>query len=191
MKKFSFVFICFLTSAFSVHSSALFEIRLGYDLVNTSGVKDNDDNIPNMKTPAGLSADALLVIQNFVGGLRYQNLSERKSTGAGAAYDAKFTNTSLVAGYRFLNEVYFLGPLATLGTSNINYSYNPVGGVNSDINAKNKSSYGVGIEGGFQASGYMVGGEIGYLSSKMGTLKNNISADMSGVYTRIIAGFTF
>ena len=202
--KFLSSFLIALSLLFSSSAFSLVEVRGSYVLVSTSGVNDNDNNVPNMKTPAGLAADILGVFDNFVGGLRYENITERKSTGMGTGYEAKYSRTALVGSYRFLNETYFLGPIATLGlTSNLDYTYNALGGSNVGLNAKNQSNYSIGVEGGFQALGYMVSAELGYLSAKIGDLKSKntgadvisngqpISADMSGVYTRITAGFTF
>ena len=180
---------------------ALIELRGAYQLNNTSGVKDNNDNVPNMKTPAGLSADVVAVFLGFVGGLRYERLTERKTAG-NFDYDANFTRTSLVAGYRILDTGWYLGPIATLGlSSKLDYVMN--NGSRIAMKSANKSNYSVGVEGGFQALGYLVGAEIGYLSAKLGDMENKatggaytsngqvVTADMSGVYTRIVAGFTF
>ncbi len=182
----------------------LFEIRGSYELLDSSGVKDHDDNVPNMKMPAGLSADVLTSVLGIVAGVRYQNLTENKSTGAGSAYEAKYNRTSLVGSYRFLDSEFYLGPIVTLGlNSNIDYTYTPTSGATSKLESGTTSSYSIGVDGGFQAFGFLVGAEVGYLSAKIGNLKNKngggevlvggtpISADMSGVYTRIMAGYSF
>lgn len=193
-----------LAFLFSYSASALVEVRLGYSLQHTSGVTDNDANVPNMKTPAGLNVDVLTNLF-LLAGIRYESLSEDKSTGLDTGYETTYTRTSLVAGYRFINtDEYFLGPIATIGlASKLNYTYNPLNGPTVGMSSGNNGSYSVGVEGGFQAFGYLVGAEIGYLSAKIGNLKSKdtgsevlvgnqaISADMSGLYTRIMAGFSF
>ena len=191
-------------SLLSVASSAwgLIEVRGSYQQLSTSGAKDNNDNVPDMKNPEGLSADVVGVLLGFVAGVRYENLTERKSNAL-ANYSAKFTRTSLIAGYRVLDDNIYLGPLVSLGlTSELNYHLN-VNSTDVGLKSSEKSTYSIGVEGGYQALGYLVGAEIGYLSAKLGNLKNKngsgeytsngqvVTADMSGVYARIVAGLSF
>ena len=200
MKLFSSLLITFFLFPYSAWS--LVEIRGGYQALSTSGVTDQDHSITDMRTPGGMTADVLAVFSNFIAGARYESLVEKMTSG-NTYFDSKFDRASIVGGYRIMQETLYWGPMVTLGiSSQFNYS-SSTGSPAVNMKAPNKSTYSVGMEGGYIYENYLVGAEIGYMSARLGNLQNQntgadhtvngstLMADLSGMYFRLLGGFSF
>ena len=202
MKMLSGVLICFALSLLSNPAAALLEARVGYEMLNIAGINNQDDNLPSTNNLTGLTADGLVILSDYVIGLRYENLSGKKTSGSNEI-EAKFNRTSVVLGYRLWDTGLYFGPIATVGVlSTLNYKTRSA----APVEYKNeKMTLGLGIEGGVHLLGLLVGGEIGYLSANMGNLKykgtgaeatgamnaQKMPADLSGVYARVLVGLAF
>ena len=200
MKKLlAFASLFFLS--FSQTANALFELRGGYEMLNAKGIENNPTANANPKAFKGLTADALLTLDGFVLGVRYENLKASDTNGS-IEFKADFKRTSAVLGYRFIDTIAYLGPIATFGlSSSLDYETNMSGFPNET--APKKSSYSLGIEGGIHTLGFLVGAEFGYLSAKFGDLQlpagtvltnsangKTTPPDMSGTYARILIGIS-
>ena len=202
MRIFSYTIVFLATTMFANSASALLEARVGYELLNIKGINNQDDNLPSTSNLSGLTADGLVILSDYVVGLRYEALSGKKSTGT-YEVEAKLNRASLVLGYRLWDTGLYFGPIATVGVlSTLNYKTRSA----SLVEYKNdKMTLGLGFEGGVHLLGLLVGGEIGYLSANMGNLKfkdgggeatgamnaQKMPADLSGMYARVLVGFAF
>ena len=196
--------ITLLTFVFiSNPASAILELRAGYEMLNGSkGIENNPSVNANPKALKGLTADALLVFAGFVVGARYEALSGDDTNGNNN-FKANYKRTSAVVGYRIIDTVAYIGPIATFGlSSSLDYETNMTGFESEK--AASKGSYSLGLEAGVHMLGFLVGAEFGYLSAKFGNLelpngnvlKNSANgdptpADMSGTYARLLVGLSF
>ncbi len=128
---------------------------------------------------------------HFGGGLRYENITG--SVNSGSITQNVYANRwALMAGYRILDNVIFLGGLATYGLSH-NFKVSTTNA--SDLSpAGNQMSYSAGIEGGVKLSSVILGVELGYLSlvgKNLQTTATGPSVDLSGAYTKFRIGYEF
>jgi hypothetical protein len=202
MTEFSkFLFIVFLgIQAWALPSQALIEAR-GFVGLNTT----NPGDLNNLTSPpvalAGLLAYGADVIVSppllGVGfGLRYEAAGQKVAAG-GAEIDLKATRVAAVVNYRLIETGIFLGPIATLGLTHSLSLAATGSGYGSSIDGSNATSYSLGVEGGVNLLGLVLGAEVGYQAWTVKELKSGGSviadkkADLTGIYARAFVGFGF
>lgn len=180
--------------------ASLLELRVGYEMQSIKSIENQDANLPSHTGINGLTADFLFIPTDLVLGVRYENLSAKK-TGSNDYYtEAKLTRTSAIIGYRMFNTGIYFGPLLTVGiVSDLKYKIQSAAA--SELKAS-KTTVGLGFEAGVHLLGLLVGAEVGYLSANMGKLQDdagdargangsNMNADLSGTYARALIGLAF
>lgn len=186
-------------------SWAIFELRVTYNsLANRPDFADLTElsSPPEPVSSTGLGADAILTLPLplIPGiGVRYENLGYTSKKGENEV-KGNFSRTAALVNWRLLNNVIFLGPIFTYGTSHSNKTKVTKGSVETEWVSPSVSSFQAGLEGGFNIINMTVGAEVGYhvlkfkdaraqpdnLSDEL-TIKKTI--DMSGTYFKLMLGF--
>jgi hypothetical protein len=177
---------------FSIPSFALIEVRINYGLLQT---KPNLDQLytgstanPSVPVVYGYGGDAIVtlpVLLDWGLGMRYESFGFKASSG-GLEFKNSVTRTSLVANRRFLETLVYLGPIFTVGLAHdmsITITDNSV--QQSKVSSNKCFSYSVGVEGGANLIGLMVGAELGYQSMKF---TDTPEVDLSGTYAKLSVG---
>ncbi len=148
-------------------------------------------------TPAyGFGADVIIMPPLFpIGfGARYETTG-LKSSGGGADFNFSTSRTSVLINSRFIDSFIYLGPIFTYGishTATLNAKVSDVEVAN--WTGSSLSSYTIGVEGGVNLIGIVIGGELGYEDFRWKGATDTISSqskdiNLSGNYLRIMFGF--
>lgn len=128
-------------------------------------------------------------------GLRHEWINGDKSSN-GSDWKLKAKNFSVLADWRILDNVVYLGPIVSIGYPNANVKFNSGTIHSSNDVSSGQPSYGIGAEAGVKLAGFLVGAEAGYQSLKLNKVSganNNIDAkvDLSGFYGKVMIGLAF
>ncbi len=209
MKRITTALFAFIILGFANPAQALFEgrIGLGYHQVdpgelNASVAADVGSGLKVDKL-VSLGVDIIIMPPLFpVGlGLRYEGQAN-KATSSGTTMTTGLGRLAVLVNKRLIDSVVFLGPIATFGlSSSASVEFKDVLS-SQKWEADSVSSWSVGVEGGANLAGLVVGGELGYQSAVAkdfkyagSTLKNvsgqSLKADFSGTYLKAFLGFGF
>jgi hypothetical protein len=174
---------------------AEFEVRLA---LGQNWVSPNDFNATQralnedleLETMTGGGVDVLFhpPVLPLMAGLRFERFGEKENSQdtpvGGYMWDVEVSRLSAVAGFRLLDTVVFLGPIATVGYPSGTIQ---AGGANPSENDLDRDglSYSLGAEGGVVLRKWTLGAELGYESLKFKGL------DLSGPYARVLVGRRF
>lgn len=194
--------ICLMSMARPVSAFDFFELRVGVGLVS---VNPNDLNRDiqalsssfDVNDMSGMHIEALFnpPILPLGVGLRLEQYGDGDETRAGSNdldYDVNYTRYSAVANWRLLDNVVYLGPIATLGLHRGSVT-TAIDGIEteSDLSAHGPSGT-LGAEVGVKIRKFMFGVEGGYQYlelAKGDRVLNDV--DLSGAYIRLHAGIRF
>lgn len=197
-----------LLSFMSIPAHAIVELRLHGGINRVAPGDINDLNIDDLKFSqmTGYGADLLLQFTPVIGlGLRYENASEKKSADVANVKKSTLLEANRLAvlmDYRFIDTGLYFGPIGSFGVTNtLKYTYT-TGSTVTEYKAGSVMSYTAGIELGLKISEILLGIEGGYASTVGTDLKdgddnilknsgNNVKADLTGMYGKVIMGFTF
>lgn len=198
MKHSWILLLCLLTFN-SAH--ALFEARVTYGILaskpDLAAIYNGTTTVPAVAPNAGIGFDAIFIVPivGIGGGLRYENLGFNASSGS-LEYKSQVTRTSIIANYRLINTVLYLGPIATLGMTHTNSMKWTEGANKTDFSPDSATSYSLGLEAGAGLLGFIIGAEAGYQNMKWNRVKDSTGTfagtpdlDMSGTYMKVVLGF--
>jgi hypothetical protein len=185
---------------FSIHASAVVEIKGGYSWLMSKPKELNAVNggLEDIEAfDEGFTGDILLNASMMPVnlGARYEkfNYDHRNSAGQNKV---EYERISAILGKRFLDSTFFLGTVATIGLSN------EFKDKVNQYKASSSLSGSLGLDMGVKLGFLMFGVEGGYLVAPLGNLKDStggtvlnagqpIKVDLSGGYARGLVGFNF
>ncbi|MBX9766199.1 MAG: hypothetical protein K2X47_02920 [Bdellovibrionales bacterium] len=196
------LFLLFLgIQAWSLPSHALIDARafVGLNTVNPGDL--NKITSPPVSLAGLLAYGAeVIVAPPLLGvgfGLRYEAAGQKVETGS-ASLDIKATRIAGVVNYRLIETGLFLGPIATVGLSHTLSASAAASTAGTSFSGSNATSFSLGVEGGVNLLGLILGAEVGYQSWIVNEIKDNggavvanTKADLSGLYARAVVGFGF
>ncbi len=209
MKRITAALLTFTIVGFANPAHALFEGRVGFGMhqvdpgeLNTSLTSSLGAGFKIEKL-VSLGVDVIIMPPLFpVGiGLRYEGQANKETSGLNAVTTG-LGRLAVIVNKRLIDTVVFLGPIATFGlSSTAAVEIKSVAGT-TKWEADSVSTWSVGVEGGANLVGFVVGGELGYQSAiakdfKYGgsTFTNaagqSLTADFSGTYLKAFLGFGF
>lgn len=197
MKKISLVSLFLIL--ISPSSWALFEVKAGYGVLSSTPDFSHfyGGTLPSAAPNAGLTFDAIvtLPVVGLGGGLRYENM-KISTDNSNVDIENQLTRTALIANYRLINTLIYIGPIMTYGLNHSNSIRLRSGATDiSKVSSDSVSSYSIGIEAGASLLGFLVGAELGTMTMKYKDAKDSINTsqsadlDMSGTYAKIFIGF--
>lgn len=200
-----------LLASFLVLGSApayatILEVKAGYAFakISASDIDDASPELPEFDEATWLSGDAIAFFPGFPLGVgaRYEETSARQS-GSGRQVDENWKRISVLASWRFIDDLVYLGPIFSFGVSNEFKYTRESSGSELVYKTKKNLSLTAGLETGMKLSVFRLGLEAGYLYANLGELKDPSSnplleadgstarADLSGPYARALVGFGF
>lgn len=130
-------------------------------------------------------------------GLRYEAAGQKVETGI-ASLDLKATRLAAVVNYRLIETGLYLGPIATFGLTHTLDATASASTFGTKFTGEKSMSYSLGVEGGVNLMGLILGAEVGYQSWMVSEIKDaagsliaNTKADLGGIYARAVIGFGF
>ncbi len=182
-------------------ANAIFDVKLGYGTLAsktnlTSFYSGASSDIPSAIPTAGLTLDARVTIPLVGLGIGLRTEDQKISYDNSAlSITNSFKRTSLVLGYRLLDTLIYVGPVATIGMNHSNnIELKAAGTTLNKISSSSTSSTSLGLEAGAGLLGFNAGAEVGYMTMKYKDAKDSINnnkydLDMSGSYIKVFVGF--
>ena len=202
MKRWTFFLAVPALLLVQVAHADLIELRAGVGLnaANPNAFQDRVKAISGSDLKANefdnFNADLFLNLPGPFGvGLRHEWINGDKSSN-GSDWKLRAKNFSVLADWRLIDTVFYLGPIVSIGYPNANVKFNS-GSIHSSNDVHSgQPSYGLGAEAGVKLAGFLVGAEAGYQSlkfNKVSGTNNNIDAkvDLSGFYGKVMIGLAF
>lgn len=204
MKKSFLLISVFAVLFFSQQSFALVEARVHYGILASKPDLENlytgGSSLPDYAPVHGIGGDLLvnLPFADWAVGFRYEDLGLEFSN-SNLEFKSKLKRTSILANYRLINTLIFLGPIVSYGLSHDgNLTVKDGANEISNFTSKKGESYTVGLEAGVKLLGLHLGAEVGWQSMKLKDADDTGSAnrptqdiDYSGNYARVLLGLGF
>jgi hypothetical protein len=191
--------LAMLAAVAPVKAGAL-DIRLGAGLstANPKSFESRVNSLSGSDLSAGsfdsYNADAVfhLPIVPIGVGVRYERSSQKQS-GSGSEWDLDINNFSVLADWRILNNVVYLGPLVSMGYPWADLKLKNGGSSDSRRLNSKQISYSAGLEAGLRLGRFIVGAEAGYKSVRFKGNASSLDADVNleGFYGKALVGMTF
>ncbi len=181
--------------------AGLIEIRGGVGINSASPdafndrVKSASNSDLNTNQFDNVNADLFLNLPGPFGvGLRHEWINADKSSN-GSDVKLRAKNFSVLADWRIIDTVLYVGPIVGIGYPNAKIDFNN-NGVNTSNSVSGEPSYSLGAEVGAHLAAFLVGAEAGYTSLKLNKVSganNNVNAkvDLSGFYGKVMVGLSF
>ncbi len=198
-----------VTSAHAVEISA-YEIRspLGVTLVKPSDLNSSQPGTLQIGFANNFGADALVDIESYGVGLRFDSISATREDGAfkyGDKIEVASRVFSLVARKRWaIDDWRYLAAIGTVGVYNPSVVNRRAVGVPwVQYTSKDTKAFSVGAEGGWTWDPFLVALEAGYQYLVMKSLETDkgtpllngagapVNVDFSGPYLKVILGLRF
>jgi hypothetical protein len=198
---------------FPFFANALLEMKVGYQMQSGAPSVYNDllnSACLNCGTKApplsGYGFDLVIKIPKipFGFGIRYDEFQQKTELLSVIKLTQKFSATSLLLNYRFIDKLIFVGPIVTYGIYNQSTLKYELNGVEQFMGtATSATSYTAGVESGVKLGLLRISSEVGYGSYVATDIKNSSNAFLSsgeyysnkiaynGPYGRLQLGFGF
>ena len=192
--------VCLLIACWAPFAGAgqhLIELRLG-GAITATDPDDLNEQLQSLNLESnslsGFNVDVFVNIPLLpIGaGLRYEWASQSESASAGTGFELDVQNLSLLVDWRILdNELFYVGPLLTLGYPTGEIKLSDAGNLNQADIDPDQISFALAVEGGLIFKRFIVGAELGYKSLKLeppGFLQVVPEINMSGFFGRLQLG---
>lgn len=189
---------------------ALLELRGAVTLLSVDPADLNqrhrDFNAPATDSLLGLGVDALIHLPGVpIGfGVRYESFQADKSTGSGTSseysYNTGFSRIALLVNRRFIDTVWYLGPIAGIGiTNSVWYDFRSAT-TSDSFRTVGGTSVSLGLESGIRLRRLLLGVEAGYMFAEFKVPKNasrseltstmgRVGLDFTGPYAKVLIGY--
>lgn len=200
--------LCLFFYSFTSHALLEFRAHGTYLSIEPTDMnqKHQDLSVPHAKSLLGYGLDVLIQLPGVpIGfGIRYETMgtngSTRNSTLGEYSYATGFSRIAVLVNKRWIDTVWYLGPIFGVGITNNIWYDQTFGGTSDSFRTVGGTSVSAGVESGIKLSRLILGGEAGYLFAEFKTPKNasraeltsslgRVGLDFSGPYVKVLIGY--